>query len=101
MLSVTDPRGAPVLTTQTMTKPVKLENGLYSFVIQLFLLLRIESKDTDVLVTVNVPKAERGSMAKERDPTSDPKDHYLALGKQMLESFVQSFKIVDWGFLGE
>ena len=83
-----------------MTKPTKLENGLYAFVVQLFLLLRIESKETDVLVTVNIPKAVGGSASLAKDPILDPDDRNLSLGKHMMEDFAESFQIVDWSFLG-
>ena len=100
LIGITLFRGAPVLSTSTMSRPTKLENGLYSFVVQLFLLLRIESKETDVLVTVNIPKQATHAASLSKDAMTDPEDLYLSLGKQMMKDFAKSFEIVDWSFLG-
>ena len=86
--------------TQTMSKPQEAEDGTLNFVVQYFLLLRLESKETDVLVTVNVPHAAVRRDALEKDPMTDPDDPYLAQGRQMIQDFAETFEIVDWSFLG-
>ena len=87
--------------TQTMSKPQELEDGTCSFVVQLFLLLRLPSKETDVLVTVNIPYLSVQSGLLDKDPMMKATENVnLAKGWQLLETFARSFEILDWGFLG-
>ena len=86
--------------TQAMSRPMKAGDGTYVFVIHLFLLLRLKSKETDVCITVNVPVAHVNEEAQQQNPLADPQNRNLALGHQMLELFADSFAIVDWSFLG-
>ena len=83
-----------------MSRPARHEDGSFFVLVQLFLLLRLGSKETDVLITVNIPHPAVDQESIEEDWIMGSGNRNLNFGKEMLEVFARSFVIDDWSFLG-